>query len=103
MIYYHIKKESFGVKCSREHEWLAILDHRSRGTNCPFCCGKKINIENCLATTNRLLASEWHAIKNGAVTSYSITAGSNKKAWWSCTRNPKHIWGAVVASRNKGA
>lgn len=95
-------KKNIWWKCLKEHEWIATPDHRSRGTGCPFCSNKRINLDNCLATTNSKLASEWHSIKNGSVTPFSIHAGSNKKAWWLCSKNSEHVWEAVIASRNRG-
>jgi very-short-patch-repair endonuclease len=88
----------FWWKCSKEHSYEASPNHRSRGEGCPYCVGKRVNKENCLATVNPKLASQWHPTKNENLTPYDITAGSSKKVWWICDRG--HEWQAPVYSRN---
>ena len=67
-------------KCPKgdDHEWKTSPNHRAIGTGCPFCANKKVVNSNCLATINPELAKEWHPIKNGNLTPYDITPGSNK-------------------------
>ena len=91
--------------CSKNpnHEWEATVDHRSRGTGCPFCAGKKTNHSNCLATFNPNLVKEWHHSKNDTLTPYNTSPSSNKKAWWLCSKNSDHEWMAMINSRNKGS
>ena len=55
---------------------------------------------NDLATTKPELAAQWHPTKNGDLTPKDVTAGSNKKVWWQCTKG--HEWQAVVYSRSQG-
>ena len=52
------------------------------GQNCSFCSGVKVGLSNCLATLNQELAKEWHPTKNGDLTPFDITLGSNKDVWW---------------------
>jgi hypothetical protein len=87
--------------CSKGHEWEATIDSRSRGQGCPYCAGKKICIDNCLETINPELAKEWHPTKNGKFTPKDVTANSNKKVWWICSRN--HQWKTSIYHRNKGS
>jgi hypothetical protein len=61
--------------------------HQAQG--CPYCVGKIVCEANCLATTYPQLAAEWHPTKNGKLTPFDITPGSNKKAWW--IKNGKEI------------
>ncbi len=83
------------------HEWSATIKDRIRGRACPFCAGKKILAGyNDLATTNPLLAKEWHPSKNGELTPKMVVAGSAKKVWWMCKKG--HEWQAVIASRVNG-
>tara|TARA_B110000285_G_scaffold180449_1_gene203483 strand:+ start:85 stop:225 length:141 start_codon:yes stop_codon:yes gene_type:complete len=35
-----------------------------------------------LAEVNPELAEEWHPTKNGELTPFDVTKGSNKKVWW---------------------
>lgn len=67
---------------------------------CPICCGKRVGFHNCLEVVNYELASEWHPTKNGKLTTYEVTANSNKKVWWQCDRG--HEWQAKISDRNRG-
>ena len=67
------------------------------------------NNEN-LATCNPLLAKEWHPTKNGNLTPFDVTCGSNKIIWWLLPyddpKTGKHFnfeWQAKINNRNKGA
>lgn len=74
----------------------------SNNSGCPFCVGRKVNILNCLATKNPELAKEWHPIKNEDLTPYDVTANTNKKVWWQCSKNLKHEWKASINNRSNG-
>ena len=56
---------------------------------------------NDLATVNPQLASEWHPTKNGDLLPSQVTAGSDKKVWWLCTKG--HEWPAKVSQRHAGS
>ncbi|MBO5368412.1 hypothetical protein J6A32_07280 [Methanocorpusculum sp.] len=87
--------------CNKGHEWKAQIKSRVTGIGCPVCAGKSIKIGyNDLATTNPELIREWHPIKNGTVTPYDVTKGSDKKIWWMCDKG--HEWEASVSSRIRG-
>lgn len=85
--------------CNSGHEWKATIKNRNNGKGCPFCSGKAVCNDNCLATLNTELAKEWHPTKNGTLTSKDVTAKSNKKVWWICARG--HEWEARICHRNK--
>ncbi|MDB4648927.1 zinc-ribbon domain-containing protein [Crocinitomicaceae bacterium] len=55
-----------------------------------------------LAEVNPELAKEWHPTKNGELTSYDVTSGSDKKVWWQCKKGNDHEWEAFVNNRSKG-
>jgi len=55
-------------KCSKGHEWDAVIYSRNAGRSCPYCGGKKVNDENCLQTLNPSLSKEWHFTKNDGLT-----------------------------------
>ena len=82
-----------------DHEWQARLADRTNGLGCPFCSGRRPSITNSLASLYPKLVKEWHLAKNGTLTPDQIVAGSNKKAWWQCSRSADHQWEAVIASR----
>jgi hydroxymethylpyrimidine/phosphomethylpyrimidine kinase/superfamily II DNA or RNA helicase len=86
-----------------EHEWEAIVVSRTRtnGTGCPVCSNDKIVRSNCLATTHREIAQQWHPTKNGELTPDTIGAGSDKKVWWICDKGDEHEWKANIVSRTK--
>ena len=87
----------------KEHEWLARIDERAiRKYGCPYCSGKRVCTDNCLKTINPKLAKEWHPAKNGSLTPENVTPGSNKRAWWLCSKNKNHEWESMINDRNMG-
>ena len=88
-------------KCSKGHEWEAVISSRSSGVSCPVCANKMILIGyNDLATNRPELAKEWNFEKNGDLKPTMVTPGSNKKVWWKCSKG--HEWKAFIANRSKG-
>ena len=88
-------------KCNRDHSWGAsINDRTNHASGCPYCNGKKVDSQNCLAFINPKLAKEWHPTQNGDLTPYNVTANNNKRAWWICSMDKNHQWQATIASRN---
>ncbi len=84
------------------HEWKTAISHRTnRNTGCPACSGQVANEQNCFATKNPSLISEWDAYKNGDLTPYNLTYGSNKRVWWKCT-DCKNEWFTSLKYRSKG-
>lgn len=52
-------------KCTKGHEWQAVIRDRSRSNGCPYCYGRHIlKGENDLQTINPSLALEWNYEKN---------------------------------------
>ena len=52
-------------KCSKNHEWQAIIDSRNKGNGCPYCSGRfAIRGENDFATVHPELLTEWNYDKN---------------------------------------
>jgi DNA-directed RNA polymerase subunit RPC12/RpoP len=86
--------------CSHGHEWEDYVFHRSNGSSCPYCSGKRVSKENCFATLRPDAAKEWHPTKNGRLTPTSVSLYSGKKVWWVCSRG--HEWEARIFSRAKG-
>ena len=88
-------------QCHKGHEWEAMIVHRSRKSNCPYCSGRyPIVGETDLATTHPHLTKEWHPMKNGELTPKQVKAGTNKKVWWQCEQG--HEWQAQIYNRAKG-
>lgn len=86
--------------CEKGHAWDMRILARSHGSNCPYCIGRRVCNDNCLATKNLALANEWHPTKNRALTPNDVTPGSKKKVWWICKNG--HEWEAAIKSRNYG-
>lgn len=88
-------------KCSKGHEWMAVVASRNAGSGCPYCTGRKV-LEgyNDLQTVNPLLAEEWNYEKNIGLTPKNVMPNSDKKAWWKCRKG--HEWKATIGSRNAG-
>jgi hypothetical protein len=83
-----------------KHEWQSTIAHRSSGRLCPFCSNKKLLVGfNDLATTDPVLALEWHPTRNGGLTPQSVSRGMSKKAWWT---SHGHEWISDIASRASG-
>jgi rubrerythrin len=81
------------------HEWNTRVADRNRGNGCPACARRVVTPGNCLATTNPILANEWHPTKNGALTPNDIVSGSRKKVWWKCPVCA-HEWELSANSRS---
>lgn len=88
--------------CSKGHEWQAIINNRSKGSNCPYCSGRYATPETCLANVNPNLSKEWHPTKNKPLTPYDVTSCSSTKVWWLCPKG--HEWQATIKNRtyNRG-
>jgi len=88
-------------KCSKGHEWQAIIVNRNKGNGCPYCAGQMvIKGENDLRTVNPALANEWNFEKNNGLTPMDVLPNSNKKVWWKCRKG--HEWQAPINGRNAG-
>jgi len=84
-------------KCDLGHKWSARVSHRSKGVGCPICSNQQVLAGyNDLATTHPDIAKEadgWDPA--------TVTAGSNKKLFWRCSKN--HTWDSPPHRRVKGS
>ncbi len=96
-------KRQIWWRCSQgpDHVWLEIPTHRTRGSGCPFCAGKRVSVTNSLATRFPKVARQWHATKNKPLTPKDVTYGSTRRCWWRCTVG--HEWQVSPSSRVSGA
>ena len=89
-------------KCNKGHEWETSINHRNKGSGCPYCSGRfAIKGENDLQTVNPTLAKEWNYEKNNGLTPIDVKPNSQKKVWWKGSKG--HEWQAIVSNRNKGS
>ena len=88
-------------KCSKGHEWQAIVNSRNRGNGCPYCASQKVLAGyNDLQTINPTLSLEWNFERNDNISPWEVMPNSEKKVWWKCSEG--HEWQASVGSRNSG-
>lgn len=83
--------------CNKGCEWQAQINNRANGRGCPFCSGNKVGFGNDLKSLSPEVASEWDFQKNHPNRPEEFTNGSNKKAWWVCSKG--HSWEAIISSR----
>lgn len=90
-------------RCSKcKQKYKAQVNNRTANKSaCPFCAGTKVSKKTSLAARFPQVASEWHATRNGEITPKDVMPFSNKKVWWHCRKNKKHVWQAIVADRTR--
>lgn len=91
-------------QCSKcNHEWISIIDNRSRlNRGCPCCSNKTISsdLSNSLQTLYPELAVEWDTVKNDKGPE-CYTVGSGYNAWWQCPVRPCHNYQATINKRTE--
>lgn len=82
--------------CKNDHEWDASVKRRAiYKFGCPYCSGKRVCKDNCIATMRPDLVEEW-SDKN-LFGPEKITCGSGKKVWWVCENG--HEWETSACER----
>ena len=89
-------------KCKHGHEWQAAIYSRHKGGNgCPICSGKQVlKGFNDLVTRCPDIVKMWDKRKNGKLTPYMVTVGSQEIVHWKCKLG--HCWTAPVVVLTKG-
>ena len=88
-------------KCKNGHTWQAVIATRTNGVGCPYCSNRRVwQGYNDLETTHQHLAKQWHPKKNGDLSPFEVTCGSEKKVWW--LGDCGHEWESTVANRVHG-
>ena len=78
-------------KCNNKHEWKAGIKERNKGQNCPYCSNKKILVgyndlyTYCIKNHMEDIIEEFDVKKN-KFTMKEVTAGSDRKTWWKCSK-----------------
>ena len=84
-------------RCSKGHEWEAMICTRNKGIGCPICAGKTVLPGfNDLATTRKDLLEWWNYEKNQDVKPTEVSAGTHKIVWWKCPEG--HEWKSRVSN-----
>ena len=92
-------------KCAKgdDHEWEEKIVNRTKNKHgCTICSGRKVVISNCINNTHPEISKEWHPTKNGKLTPFHFTAGSNKSIWWKCGKGIDHEWKTSCNDRTRG-
>ena len=63
------------------HRWEATVAHRSYGSGCPQCCGRKVCKHNSLATKAPLIAAQWDYEENDGTPDHVVAHSSQPVAW----------------------
>ena len=94
--------KQFWWQCPKapDHEWQATASNRTNNhSGCPSCARQKVSVTNSLASLFPETASEWHPTKNGELKPDQVIAGSERKVWWRCSKEPVHEWQSTPGSR----
>ena len=87
---------------NEKHVWLTTINSRTRlKTGCPFCSGRQATKENNLLKLYPDVAKEIHKTLNDKIDPAKITPVSDKKLWWQCKINSKHVYQSRVSHRTK--
>jgi len=87
---------------AKDHQYQMVISNKVlQKQGCPMCAGKIVVKSNCLATTHKELAKQWHPTKNGRVTPNLVVAGTSRKVWWLCPEAKDHVWQNSPASRSR--
>lgn len=82
-------RTKFWFICSKGHEYSASAWERvKRHVGCKICQVK----DSCLAKSHSDLIDTWHPFLNGELTIWNVSAGSQKKIWWTCPLDEDHIY-----------
>lgn len=85
--------------CDKGHSFSTSVYSKTHDkTKCPICSGKQVlSGYNDLLTTHPDIACEWDYEKNKNLTPRDVTAGSNKKVWWTCDKG--HSYETYIVQR----
>lgn len=71
--------------CEEGHSWPASPANRNKGTDCPYCKGKRpISGEKDLKSQRPELSKRLHPTRNGDMTAVDYFVESTKYVWWEC-------------------
>ena len=88
-------------KCGQR--WETTINHRVNGDGCPYCAGRRpIPGQTDLATLRPDLVEEWDYERNINLAPGTISAFSDRKAWWRCSVCGRN-WKARINDRSRGS
>ena len=72
-------------RCLKCHSsYITSIAHKTSGTNCPYCSGKKVNQTNSLLSVFPELETQWDYPKNRPILPNNVYYGSRKVVFWKC-------------------
>ena len=80
---FRAKWECKNCPTGHPHIFFTKVCHRTDGSRCPYCQGRRACAHNCLATISPSVARFWNYDKN-AKTPEETLAGSHVRAAWRC-------------------
>lgn len=88
--------------CSYGHEYqMSISNRTNQNCGCPYCSGKRVlKGYNDLKTVCPQLIEEWDFAKNVDIEPDSVSAHSDRKAWWLCQKCG-YSWLAKIDGRTR--
>lgn len=87
--------------CSKGHEFEQSIGYHVKSKSCPICSGRKVSEKTSLAALFPKIAAEWHSTKNGSFKPTDFRPGSQKKIFWQCPQNTKHVYRTSIYGRTK--
>jgi len=95
-----ITADEIAPKTTKKYQWKCLAQGHSytsraadktiKNLGCPYCSGRYATPTNNFALARPDDAKEFHPTKNGGLTAYDFTPGSNKKVHWICGKG--HEW-----------
>lgn len=89
------------------HYWPATVNSRNgkkKTRGCGMCSGRFIVSKvNDLSTTHPDIYAELDVDKTQqeGVDTSKLFAGSEKRVWWKCAKDDRHVWSSILASRTR--
>jgi hypothetical protein len=73
--------KKFGWICEKGHKYQCTAADRHRNKGCPYCAGKKVALEESIATTHRAIVEKyWDYTKNTYLPT-ELPSTSKRKIW----------------------
>jgi hypothetical protein len=94
-------KDKFWWICELGHEWEILPEVVARGARCPFCANIRVLPGfNDLITKNPEVLEFWNWGRNFDTKPESISPGTKKKFWWTCSKG--HEWETLPSVLARG-
>jgi hypothetical protein len=95
------RRAYFQCQTFPDHFWVTAIGNHP--TNCPKCKAYRCDKKTSIKALYPKIARQWHPTKNGPITPDNVSAGSAKKFWWVCPKNPTHEWECRVYTRTRNS